>query len=199
MATAGIISVKSGLVFFDRAPVMDAFSRVQRRNLSRVGGWIRKTARRSIRRRKKASAPGRPPHKHGGHSWLTALLVYGWDPASESVVIGPQQLNKVSFTANMTPVRGTVPSVLEYGGAVHVLEEWTGRGWRRKDLRRRGSVADVAALRESGRDNVFRKRPIRKRRVRVAARPFMAPALLKAKQDNKLAEAWKNSVRGTGL
>jgi hypothetical protein len=159
--------------------------------LSKFGAYVRTAAKSSIRKRKRASAPGSPPSSHTG--LLKRFIYFGYDTAARSVVIGPVPLNQVSFTEDMRPVRGTVPESLEYGGTAYVLEEWTGARWVRRDLRRKGAVSDVGALRESGKSNVFNMRPIRKRRVTVAARPFMQPAL--TKELPKLPAMWANSVK----
>lgn len=108
-------------LFFDRPRVMRAVDRGKRSALSRIGGWIRKTARRSMRRRKRASRPGEPPSAHTG--LLRDGTFYSFDPSSESVVIGPVRMKR----------QGTdVPQVLEHGGISTVTRLRGGKVHRRR-------------------------------------------------------------------
>ena len=119
---------------FKRNPVPDdARGKVGRRQ----GALIRTIARRSIRRRKKVSQPGKPPTNRDGQ--LKRFLFYSWDPTTQSVVAGPDQLGS-----------SDTPAVLE--------------GTRRR-ARQRG----------------------------LKARPFMVPALEKAK--DKLPELWRGAIK----
>ena len=95
-------------LFFDRRAVIDAVSRAKRKVLSRMGAFIRTAARSSIRKRKGVSAPGSPPHSHTG--LLKRFIFFGYDPQTDSVVIGPAKLNK----------GGEAPHVLEFGGTTVV-------------------------------------------------------------------------------
>ncbi len=74
----------------------------------RLSMWKRKGGKDSGKPRPKRpykpSAPGQPPRVRP-KSPLKRLLVYGWDPARESVVVGPRVFRK-----------GEAPSVLEFGG-----------------------------------------------------------------------------------
>lgn len=92
-------------LFFDRAGVLAKVDAATRRVLSKFGAFVRRTAKSSIRSRKKPSPPGSPPSSHTG--LLKRLIFFGYDPARRSVVIGP------------APLRSTVeaPPLLEYGGA----------------------------------------------------------------------------------
>ena len=119
---------------FKRRPVpQDARGKVGRRQ----GALVRTIARRSIRRRKKASQPGTPPTNREGQ--LKRFLFFSWDPTTQSVVIGPEQLGG-----------SDTPAVLE--------------GTRRRG-RQRG----------------------------LKPRPFMVPALEKAKA--KLPELWRGAIK----
>jgi hypothetical protein len=93
-------------LFFDRAKVVDATDRATRRVLSRFGAFVRRSSRSSIRRRKRVSRPGEPPSSHNG--LLKRFIFFGYDPASRSVVIGPQRLTQNN--------RGQAPALLEHGG-----------------------------------------------------------------------------------
>jgi len=191
MIGAGFKLDQAKALFFDRKAVTDATDRGTRRMLSRFGAYVMRRGRSSIRRRKKVSDPGKPPSAHEGS---IKKIYFGYEPRRRSVVVGPVLLNLVSFDDQMRPVSGAVPEVLEKGGAINVLEEWTGSRWWRVNLRRRGAVSDVGALRESGRSNVFnRRRPIRKRRVTIAPRPTMRLAF--EAERPKLQGMWANSIR----
>jgi hypothetical protein len=92
-------------LFFDRKRVTSALDKGTRKVLSQFGALVRKTARWSIRKRKRSSLPGQPPSSHTG--LLKRFLFYSYDDSRKSVVIGPAKLNAK---------KGYVPEVLEYGG-----------------------------------------------------------------------------------
>lgn len=94
--------------FFDRKAVLDKVPAALRRALSRLGAFVRTRARSSLRYGKGTARPGRPPvaHRSAGYtrqstsrktgqvksqpsSPLRELIYFGYDPASESVVVGP--------------------------------------------------------------------------------------------------------------
>ena len=136
--------------FFDRPKVMKAVDRATRRVLSKFSAFVRTTARSSIRRRKGASAPGKPPSSHTG--LLKRFIFFGYEPRQRSVVIGPSRLNQKV---------GDAPHALEHGGTSTIVE-----GTRRNRT---------------------------KRRVTIAARPFMGPAF--EKEHPQLPKLWSDSVR----
>jgi len=135
-------------MFFDRHVVMRAMDSAKRKVLSQAGAFIRTAARTSIRKRKGSAPPGKPPHSHEGS--LRRLILFGYDRANQSVVVGP-----VGFKNSVAP------RALEHGGTTVVLS------------RRRGRLQT--------------------RKVRIAARPYMAPAL--ERERPKLPLLWRNSVR----
>jgi len=157
--------------FFDRTPVIKAMERAERRVLSRMGAFVRRTARSSIRRRKGVSAEGSPPSAHArassGPEAGLKFILFGYDAARRTVVVGPVKFNQVNYLG--TGERVSVPQLLEFGGTAQIIEKRTkGRGpWRRADLRRK-----LRPWEES-----------RTRRARYAARPFMRPALAKEKDN----------------
>jgi hypothetical protein len=99
-----MIDLRVKRFFFDRPAVLSKVDAATRRVLSKFGAFVRRTAKSSIRKRKKASPPGKPPSSHTG--LLKRLIFFGYDPGKRSVVIGPE------------PLRSTVeaPPLLEYGG-----------------------------------------------------------------------------------
>jgi len=58
-----------------------------RGSLMRFGAYVRQTARRSIRKSKKSSQPGKPPKAHTGH--LKKMIMFAYDPFRQGVWIGP--------------------------------------------------------------------------------------------------------------
>jgi len=109
-------------LFFDRPKVKRAVDRGKRQALSRAGAFIRRRARSSIRKRKRASRPGQPPSSHTG--LLRRFILFGYDRIRDSVVVGP-----VGFK------RSRAPNVLEFGGRTTVeTRPRKGRG-RRKQKR----------------------------------------------------------------
>lgn len=174
-------------MFFDRKAVIDAVDKAKRAALSRGAAFIRTAARSSIRKRKKPSPPGSPPSSHTG---LLRRILFGWDPSTKTVVVGPMKTNQVFFDGQSKPVTGTVPGILERGGQVKTMQvlstrRFTGRYagvgdyWVRADLRSKRRLAG---------------RPMRMKTSRISARPYMGPAL---KQElPKLPKPWANSVRG---
>lgn len=163
--------------FFDTERVMRATTKAERTVLSRFGAFVRRAAKSSIRKRKRISAPGEPPSSHTGV--LRQFIFFAYEPERKNVVIGPALTNQLFFDRNALPIKGTVPSVLEEGGTVRILEvQRIDGGWRRADLRSRRRLAG---------------RPTRLRRVDIEARPYMGPAYESTKQD--LPEMWQNAIR----
>ena len=112
-------------MFFDRKAVTSRVDRATRRVLSKFGAFVRRGAKSSIRRRKRASAPGEPPSSHSG--LLRRFIFFGYDRTRRSVVIGPQMLNQKV---------GDAPHALEHGGTSTVVE-----GTRRKRRKRRVKIS----------------------------------------------------------
>ncbi len=104
-------------MFFDRAAVRNKTDKATRRVLSKFGAFVRQTAKRSIRKRKKASRPGQPPSSHIG--LLKRFIFFGFDTVRRSVVIGPVRLTQKG--------RGEAPSALEHGGFVLMRRSRRGR------------------------------------------------------------------------
>lgn len=92
-------------MFFDRKAVTSAVDRAERRVLSRFGAFVRRGAKSSIRKRKRAAEPGMPPSSHTG--LLKRNIFFLYESRHSSVVIGPTLLGT-----------GTdAPRLLEHGGA----------------------------------------------------------------------------------
>lgn len=130
--------------------------------LRQAGAFVMTASRRLIRPGKKPSSPGTPPKGHKPFL-LRKNIFFGIDTSGDpAALIGPVRLNQVDYDKDLQPVRGTIPSVLESGGQVWFREVLKNGKWRRADQR---SIRRNAGL------------PARFRKVEIAARPFMGPAL----------------------
>lgn len=156
---------------FGRDQLDKAIAKSRRSNLIRAGAFVRTAARRSIRpapkppranpkqrrakgrRRNVSSRPGQPPRQHTAAGQNLKLILFAWEEARKSVVVGPV-LFKSSAGVRIT-------EVLEHGG----------RSYTRPNPRAKS----------------------RKRATRVAARPFMRPAL--ASEAPKFPNLFANSVK----
>lgn len=94
-------------MFFDRNAVSNHIDATTKKVFTKFGAYVRRRARRSIRKRKGSSAPGKPPSSHTGV--LRRFIFFGFDSARRSVVIGPVLAPSKS---------GKAPAVLEHGGTV---------------------------------------------------------------------------------
>lgn len=173
---------------FRAKPVRDAVARAEIRHLHHLGGFTRKTARNSIRKRKGSSQPGQPPSDHtgilkGGKGKAGGIFYAVEAPfhGRKNVVIGPVKTNQIFFNNDGRPVRGTVPRVLEEGGEITIFEVRKFGRWRRADLRSRRRIAELDP------------KDRRMRRVKIEARPYMRPAFQKGLA--RLAPVWRDSVR----
>lgn len=123
-----------------------AAKRAEAKMLNHVGGYIRKTAVRSIRKGigKKSSMPGMPPF-----TWIDvypASIQYAYDSGTSSVVVGG------------VPFKGsTIPGVIEYGGTEIITQKRSGtrkigkyapRPAMRIALKKAIDLAVAAALRD---------------------------------------------------
>jgi hypothetical protein len=163
---------------FDTAKVRAAVGKVRRKNLSRAGAFVMRRARSSIRKRKVVSKPGQPPSSHLG--LLRKGILFAYDLATRSVVVGATKLNMVFFDRDRKPVRGTVPQVLEEGGAITIFEVQRHGKWRRADLRTKRRWGGLKT---------------RYRTAQIAARPFMQPAHDAELKAGTIPKVWADSVK----
>ena len=155
--------------FFDRAAVIAALDKTTRKALSNFGGWVRTTAKRSIRgttKDRKQSSPGEPPINRTG--LLRKFIFYSFDLRKRTVVIGPTKLNGKDSTFVASTETGA--ELLEHGGQATILEsKWPGNYmWNRADLHNPGRLA---------------RKETRRRTITVSARPFMNPAFELGKKE----------------
>jgi len=107
--------------FRETARALAQFQADARNALLRQGGFIRTTAKNSIRSAAKPSQPGHPPRSVTG--LLKQFIFFKWDDASQSVVAGP-----AAFKAN-----AVVPEVLEKGGK-ELARVKVGRDWKNQTV-----------------------------------------------------------------
>ncbi|MEM9825093.1 MAG: hypothetical protein AAF958_00815 [Planctomycetota bacterium] len=180
------------------------------KSLRHAGASIRVIASRSVRRRKKPSAPGSPPHTRTGH--LKRALRFDVHRDGKSVVIGP--VNKYSKT---------IWHLHEFGGTSRPRRrKLKVRRYRRGEFgpMRKGRIdrkrlasgrvrtyryADqyqrvrLVSGRQVNRANQIAKQEARRRQDeamkprRFEKRPLMGPALQKATP--RLPDAWRGSLR----
>jgi hypothetical protein len=158
------VSLKIREFFFDRLTVAAKIDKQRSAFLNRVGGFVRRVARNSLRRRKKPSEPGSPPSVHSKDDFATLKnILYGFNPATGGVDVGPVGLNQ-KFSGL------TVPEIHEYGATVNVTEK-TRKGennWRRVDKRRGIRPWEVTRVRRA----TYPPRPTMARAVKLAKEKF---------------------------
>ena len=91
--------------FFNSKKVLSATDKATRKVLSKFGAYVRQTARRSIRKRKKVADPGNPPTNRTG--LLRNFIFFSYDLLHKEVVIGPARFSGKNL--------GDAPENLEYG------------------------------------------------------------------------------------
>lgn len=154
--------------FFDRAKIQAEVDRNERRELSKIGAFVRRRARSSLRRRKRVSLPGEKPSIRSRDSASLKTILFGYVPQSHSVVIGPVKLNGSNLG------NSTVPNLLEFGGRTTVHES---RYYDRRMPWHQG---------------IWKQGPVehRKRNVRIRSRPFMGPAFEEELAAGTIADVW---------
>lgn len=130
--------------FFDRDKVKRAVDRSTRKVLSRFGAFVRQRAKTSIKQRKGTSPPGRPPFSHVG--LLRRFILFGFDPAKKSVVIGPTLIRDES----------QAPRLLEHGGdtAANVKGKVKQQHFRARPFMKPAFEQEIPALPALWRDSV---------------------------------------------
>ncbi len=105
-------------MFFDRKLIKRKMDVRTRKVLSKFGAYVRRGARRSIRKRKRSSLAGLPPSGHVGT--LKRGILFCYDNNRRSVVIGPVRLPSKANS------RRTLPG-LEYGGRIDLTQGGTAK------------------------------------------------------------------------
>jgi hypothetical protein len=178
-------------VRFDANRVKKKVDQANFRSLGHAGGTIRKTAYRSIRKRKKPSLPGSPPSSPTGR--LRRSFRYEVERQTPGVVIGP--VNEIS---------GRLWNLHEFGGIARKrrrLKRHRFRFGQHGPIRSIGNGKFVRIeLRTAAQANRARRLIAEENQRRGAAkprrypkRPFMKPALDTHRA--QLPKFWRDSVR----
>jgi hypothetical protein len=139
--------------FFDRPEVYKRLLDKDRKALSGTGAFAMTVVRRSMRSGGKSglsSAPGEPPRYHT--KLLRDNVLFAYDVAKNSVVVGPRVLNGRSAR--------DIPALLQFGGKT-VLDEKI--------------LTETRKLRGRGRKQYW-KPTGRRITARIAPRPYVGPA-----------------------
>lgn len=189
-----MVSVKVSTKF-DAAKVAGAARRGGIKSLGYAAAYIRKVARHSIRRSKKPSAPGTPPHTRKGQ--LRRSILYAVEKNKLSAVIGPavQLISRIGavheFGGTDRPKFRQPNWKLSIGGHGPVAEA-TGGGFRFAKLRTGRQVAQARATAPAAL-TYYRQEWRRKGPRKYPRRAFMGPALEKTRP--MLPSHWAGSVR----
>ena len=108
--------------FLDRESVVSAMTKKERSALTRIGGWIRTTMKRSMRPATIAtphspSGPlgiGKPPRYHS--KLLRNMIFFYYDATRHSVIVGP---TLVPTNPDVKPIGKTIPQLLDEGGTAY--------------------------------------------------------------------------------
>ena len=214
---AGIRSART--TFFDKKLVIDRIGKATADALMQAANTLKKIAQRSMRKvpprsrggkPRKVSKPGEPPKAVRTHPYLRQFLFAMWDMENDRAIIGPVKLGSEN---------PPVPGLLERGGTVRrknprrkkrvvggVGEMTTGRTTgnttRLVHGTNLGSVnvtyAKIRSGAQAGRANLIAESLYGNEVVqaRIAARPFMGPALKKT-PPAMLKAIQKRAARGT--
>jgi hypothetical protein len=204
------LSMRMSRYFLDRREVQKRLGKANARAMSKVGAFLRRRARSSLRRRKRTSRPGEPPSVHSDDAVANLKnILFAVEPRRQSLVVGPVALNQVNQSWIDLAGR-TVPQVMEFGDVL-VLREWRfaqldakqkwsgwdrytstakfGTEWRRQDRRWR----DAARKRRGHRLSDLGVQT-RQRRAIYRPRPFMGPALQQEVDAGTIPSAWIGAV-----
>ncbi len=158
MDTARWFDIKTAVRGFFTDENALGLDKAEKDALQAVGQQIRGEARDLLVRRKGPASAGDPPHVHSKDKRYTLrFILYFYDPATHSLVVGPVGLTKTGSLPT--------PQLLEQGGTV-IREEVqipSNSGW-----------VPLAIFKHKDKTEGW---PRRKRSYHVAARPFMVRAL----------------------
>jgi len=137
----------------------------------------KRAATKELKRKKEPSKPGKPPHVHTRKALSTIKFEYNYNDLTG--VVGPVIQRR---TGNNTRNQTTVPATLEHGGSYTIQEHWLQFGQSKEGrwIRTKRTRPEKATKK-------------RKRRITIAARPFMKPALMFELKAGNLNEAFKDS------
>lgn len=168
--------------FFDRDAVISAIGKAEAKELSKIGAFIRQTARTKVLKlRNRTSRPGEAPSVHSRDRVRSLRnILFAYEKTKHAVIVGPVRLNQLNtrFDGTSEPV----PKILEFGGPVVIHEERKvgTEKWYRRDLR----------FTPDG-DTEYRSRV-----ANYAARPFMSTALEIEINAGTIRNVWRASIVG---
>jgi len=226
-SSGGVRVMLKTSMFFDRQAVKDATRHMNYWGLYKAAGIVRRYAMRSIKQRGHArppskieqlnhevplrelvhapglpprtrgmlvrklreirtrppSAPGTPPHTHVPFSLMVGLkrnIQFGWDSATQSAVVGPSRKGK----------RWMIPAIHEHGMPVRLRQYM----WHQP-----GRVPLVKWFDEVEEPRKSGWVPTKRVRLRrYPKRQYLFPALKKARDAGKIAEAFRDSFGRPG-
>lgn len=172
--------------FFDRARVVAMVNARERRAMVKIGGFIRVTAKRSMRKSTKTkpySAVGQPPRYHT--KLIRDFIYFSYSPTTHSVVAGPEKLRVNPIVKPVS--QPTIPALHEYGGTAiagsstfvygPVKDKFRSFNDPKRKKKTRTRLLVTAVLPPGPRN--------------YEPRPYMRPALAKAIEAPRLKEAWE--------
>jgi len=164
------------------------------KSLGQAGAYVRGIAKRSIKVSPEKSEPGKPPHTRQGR--LKNAIIYSVEKAQQDVVIGP----------NATEV-GKIGSTHEFGGSEPPKKPKKRTGFKLQiggtgPIRTKNGKIVVVTLKTEAQVRraaelahslpTAQSQPTGKPR-NYPARPFMGPALMRAKA--RLPQLWADSIK----
>lgn len=117
------VTLKNIKIVMNAQAILTPAEKFQNRLLKQFGGYVRTTARRSIRpanRKRQTSEPGQPPLFHRGRLTYKDTIFFVVDARRKEVVIGGVLLSD-------TKSETAVPGVLEHGG-IAIFRQKRGKG-----------------------------------------------------------------------
>jgi hypothetical protein len=200
--------------FFDRVIVETEVERIEFEGLKRNALYLRRAARNSIRRRKSPSQPGQAPRSVRGD--LKRGIQAHYERGISEAVVGPVRFdwgtgapNVLEFGGDSVIDNSVVRNVgdggeirVVSGAAAGVKRDSSGKflraSQRGKEVRPgvRVVYGKIRTQAQADRATRINREIFGPRTIRVAERPFMAPALERSLP--KLAPMWSTSVRGGG-
>lgn len=191
--------------FFNTPAMEKLLAPGERKAAGKMGGYVRRAARNSLKYSDGPAAANRPPNVHQFFtrhkanrktgqvaaqpvSPLRELLFYAWDQTSKSTVVGPVLF---AGSAKKHTSAATVPSVLEKGGVVRVSKDVAiTKGHKSTRRQYDAFLAGVAT-------GKIARKPVETRTVVTPkfyhAHPFMGPALTRSLP--KFSSFFANSLR----
>lgn len=159
--------------FFDRRAVEKALDKGAREAMTRIGGYVRTTAKRSMRKpgkskRTRTSQPGKPPRRHTGV--LRDRIFFVYDENKKAVVIGPLKWTAPKSKLKPTGGAKSAASVLEHGGWV--------TGQTNQKTNTKGKYLKG-----------------QQRSIYIEPRPYMGPALEKARASGDMLRHFRHMLK----